>query len=100
MIISKFPDGTFLLVFDPDTTDILLKGEVVPVPELNIAIGYVKDSEFVEREMDKAKNSFTPRQLGQLLDAANRRKEARRGKVGKNSSANVTGIQEKTTYSI
>lgn len=94
MITAKFPDGQILLVLDPDITDLLLQGEVVPVKEFNIALGYVKDPAFVEREMEKANHSFSPQQLGQLLDAANKREEVRRsrGKPGKGNSVIVQGV--------
>lgn len=90
MIKAMMPDGTLLLVLDPDATDILLKGEVVPLPELKLALGYVKDPVFVEREMDKAKNCFTAQEIGQLLDAANRREEVRRGHMGRSEAVGVT----------
>ena len=81
MITANLPDGTVMLILDPDVVNILKSGEVVPLPEFKMVLGYVPDAPFVEREMEKAKHQFGWRQLGQLLDEANKRPEVRAGKV-------------------
>lgn len=92
MITVNFPDGKLLLVLDPDSRDMLMKGEVVNIPELNLAIGYVKDPVFVEREMEKANYRFTYSQIGQVLAEGYRREEVWRGRECQNKSVGITGI--------
>lgn len=89
MIATTFPDGLVLLVLDPDALDVLRKGETLPIQEMRLVLGYVKDPVFVEKEIEKAKGSFTPQEIGVLLDAANRRDEVRRGRVEKVSAASI-----------
>lgn len=89
MITTTFPDGLVLLVLDPDAMDVLRRGETLTIRELRMAVGYVKDPVFVEKEIQKAKGSFTPQEIGVILDAANRRDEVRRGKVEKTSATSI-----------